>query len=854
MSHNGQDKAASVGSRLRVRIKLVWLVAAVTFVCIATSAGVFADQGHWAYRPIHKPAVPETSSSLSRDTDIDRFVVAKLERQGLALSSPLEKASLIRRATFDLLGLPPSWEEVQSFVADPAEGAFAKVVDRLLDSPHYGERWGRHWLDIARYADTFGGGAIGFRRFAFSYTYRDYVIQAFNDDLPYDRFVLEQLAADQLDLNSNDPALAALGFLTVGRQYRNRHDLIDDHIDVVTRGLLGLTVTCARCHDHKYDTISTEDYYSLYATFAVSKPPFDLPLLGQPRDSEEYRQYQAELDRRQHRYRATQREQSEVLRHRLRMQVGEYLQEIAKQTPEQDLSTIFLSYRTDDIRPLMIHRWREYLDMLSDEDPVFGPWRQLSKVDATGVAARAVELIEAMKEENGDVSGLALHSLNTQSPRWNPRVLDAVAAKSPQSLLQVAEAYGELFGQVQQEWLGGLMASSLEARADTAVVPDEDPRQTDINSSVNRQLRDHLYGSESPVVLTELDAATMLNRTIRDHVNGLKGAIHDHHLASAGSPPRAMVLEEEEQPGPFHVFVRGNPLERGKPVAPRFLDALSTELSEPFRDGQRRLALARAVIAPANPLTRRVIVNWVWQRHFGVGLVRTPDDFGTRGEPPTHPGLLDYLAELFLEDGWSIKTLHRRIMLTGVYQQAAVENSEARNRDPGNLLLWRMPRRRLDVEAMRDSMLAVAGRLDVTAGGRPFDLFSEPFTPRRSVYGFVNRDVLANFFSTFDMADPSVCAATRPDTMVPQQTLFALNSHFIQEQANHLAQHKELDKAETDQQRIRMMYQRAFSRSPSEEELGLAQRYLESQASSRTNPWRQLAQILLAANEFVFID
>ena len=322
------------------------------------------------------PELPESDDPASNSSEIDQFINANLRAHGLHLAPPASRLQLIRRASFDLTGLPPTWEQVQAFVNDPSEDAFQTVVDRLLESDRYGERWGRHWLDIARYADTHGGGAIGFKRFAFSYTYRDYVIRAFNQDLAYDRFLLEQIAADQLDLDQQDAALAGLGFLTVGRQYRNMHDLIDDQIDVVTRGLLGLTVACARCHDHKFDAIPTEDYYSLYATFACSKTPRELPQLGpnfntSPTDPEQVEKYQAELASKNLGRTETIREQSEVLRNRLRMQVGLYLAELAKGTPEPDLATMFLSYRTDDYRPLVLERWRKYLNTRSIDDPVF---------------------------------------------------------------------------------------------------------------------------------------------------------------------------------------------------------------------------------------------------------------------------------------------------------------------------------------------------------------------------------------------------------------------------------------------------------------------------------------------------
>ncbi len=826
---------------------------------------------HWSFRPIRMPAVPAVENLPDAATNIDRFILDRLRRQGLSMSAPADKFALIRRATFDLTGLPPTWQDVQAFLDDDAPDAFARVVDRLLESPRYGERWGRHWLDIARYADTYGGGAIGFERFPFSYTYRDYVIRAFNADLPYNRFVLEQIAADQLGLDENDPALSGLGFLTVGHQFRNIHDLIDDRIDVISRGLLGLTVSCARCHDHKYDPIPTADYYALYATLASSKVPESLPVVGPPPDDERRADYERELEQRRTRYEEMSREHSDVLRHRLRMQVGQYLTAIAKGTPEQDLSTIFLSYRTDDLRPRMIEAWRRYLTRFTVDDPVWGPWHRLTKLAGEDVSPEVFEksaqaLLHALEQENGDLSKLPQQQLASGTPRWNPRVLHALQERTLSSMIEVAQAYGDLFSDVQKEWLVGLLEAASEARPQSAVVPDNDPRHTTINSAINRQLRSHLYGKHSPIVMPDSVAETILNRPIHDHIVGLRNGIHQLDLTAPGAPARAMVLREDPAPAAQYVFRRGNPIDRGAPVAARFLTVLASGENAPFPDGRRRLALAQKIVDPATPVTRRVIVNWVWQHHFGRGLVRTPDDFGSRGDPPTHPELLDYLAEVFLRDGWSIKRLHRRIMLSRVYQQAAVEDLPSRNADPENRLLWRMPRRRLGLEAMRDAMLSVSGRLDESSGGRPFDLFQQPSVPRRTVYGFVNRDVIPGLFSTFDMADPNTCVAKRPHTTVPQQTLFVLNSSFVNEQARELAEHDQVRSAANDEQRVVVLYRRVLSRSPSDQEIRLVLNYVRRLAgASRSNgeqpeqsvgvdAWQDVAQVLLSSNEFVFLD
>lgn len=846
----------SRGGRLDVRDSVATFALACV-LAVARTQLCYAAEGelHWAYRPTVKTSPPQGNTPSEGVSNIDRFIVAALEQAGLTLAAPAEKAALLRRATFDLTGLPPTWEEVETFVNDSSTDAFAKVVDRLLSSPRYGERWGRHWLDIARYADTHGGGAIGFTKFAFSYTYRDYVVRSFNADLPYNRFILEQLAADQLGLGENDPALAGLGFLTVGRQFRTLHDRIDDRIDVVTRGLLGLTVACARCHDHKFDDIPTDDYYALYAVFASSERPDELPVIDLPENAADYAEYERELGRRKLRYAEMAREQTEIMRNRLRMQVGLYLREIAQGTPEQDTSDKFLSYRTDDLRPVVLERWRSYLAEISADDPVFGIWKKLASESVDNFPATVDALVQQMEQENGDISELAFHNLATAPPRWNPRVLAAMKSKSPESMAEVAQAYGTLFASVQREWLEAVLSATMEAAADGEIIPDQAPRRESLNSAVNRQLRFHLYGLNSPTALADSEAVHLLNRPIHDHTRGLRGAIHELNLTAPGSPPRAMTLVENPEAGPFRVLERGDPLDRGAEVQPKFLSVLSGDDSTPFPPGQRRLGLARAIVDEANPLTRRVIVNWLWQHHFGQGLVATPDDWGVQSEAPLHLELLDYLANALVEEHWSLKQIHRRIMLSKVYQQAAVENSAARSQDPQNRLFWRMPRRRLEVEALRDAVLFVAGRLDETRGGRPFDLFSEPFIPRRSIYGFVNRDIVAGLFSTFDMADPNVCVARRPKTMAPQQALYALNSRFIHEQAQHFASVEPAAAARSSAERITTLFRRAFSRSPTAEEVEEGQAYLANlDADDPQIGWQRLAHALLAANEFTYLD
>lgn len=815
-------------------------------------------EDHWAFEPIRDPSPPKIQNGSAETTDIDRFIIERQTQAGVKMAPRIGRDQLIRRATFDLTGLPPTWDEVQAFVKDDSPKAYEKLIDRLLDSPRYGEKWGRHWLDLARYADTHGGSAIGFQKFPFSYTYRDYVINAFNADLPYDRFVTEQLAADQLDLAANDPALAGLGFLTVGMQFRNKNDVIDDQIDVTTRGLMGLTVACARCHDHKYDPVPTADYYALYATFGSSAKPEMMPIVGKTPETSEYKAYAKELESRRVLAKDMSRDQVAVMQSRLRMQVAIYLAELAKGTPEQDLSAAFLSYRTDDIRPLVLNRWRDYLAKMPADDPVFGPWLALFKLDReekAKFAEKSAALIAEWKKQNGDPKGYAnQNNPASATPKWNPRVLEALEAKPIKSLMDVVAAYGRLFAQVNREWLTALTEATLEAADDGKLLTDEDPRHTVVNSAINQQLRHHLFDPDTPIMMDTEAADSLLNRTVHDSLRGKQGAIEALHLGSEASPPRSMVLEERVPKEPFRIFRRGNAVDRGDVVQAHFLTALSKANSNgpaAFPNGKKRLALAQSMVDPGNPLLRRVIVNWVWQHHFGKGLARTPDDFGTRSAPPKNQDLMDYLASRLLDDKWSLKKLHKRVMLSQAYQQAAAENAANRAIDPENDFLWRMPRRRVGMEAMRDAMLAVSGELDASRiGGRPFDLQASPMVPRRSVYGFINRDIINPLSSTFDSANPTTCTVMRPETTVPQQSLFVLNSDFVQDRAAKFAE--QVAKIENPSEKIKALYHRAYGREPEVSEISAALKYVGTRPGAE--PWKELAHVLLASNEFLFVD
>ncbi|MCI0458741.1 MAG: PSD1 and planctomycete cytochrome C domain-containing protein [Gemmataceae bacterium] len=801
---------------------------------------------HWAFQPVKNPPLPRVKNLPAGAAPVDAFILAALEAKGLALAPPADRRTLIRRASFDLIGLPPTPEEVEAFEKDSSPDAFAKVVDRLLASPHYGERWGRHWLDVARYADTKGYVFQEERRYAYAYTYRDYVVRSFNEDKPYDQFIVEQLAADRLlpltlpsppaggegRVRGGDPrTLAAMGFLTVGRRFLNNvHDIIDDRIDTMTRGLMGLTVACARCHDHKYDPIPTADYYSLYGVFASSVEPRDLPLIGKPERTPAYLAFEKELQAREKKLADVLEEAQSKAGARWRAQAADYLLAVrnAQRKAGEDH---YEAINPGDLSQMMVKRWEMFLgEVRKRHHPVLSPWLAFADLPQKEFAVRAPALAKKI-------------AANADPARpINRLVAQAFAGKPPMSLREVTQRYASVFAEVDKLWQKAQPAKALPNREQEMV-------------------RQVLYGPASPLSVPADELRRFIDRATRDRLTSLRKQVDQLRANSPAAPPRAMVLLDRSSAVTPRVLLRGNPNSPG-PVVPRqFLSVVAGPKREPFKQGSGRLEMARAIASKDNPLTARVLVNRVWQYHFGQGLVRTPGDFGLRSDPPTHPELLDWLAWRFMEEGWSVKKLHRTIMLSRVYQQSSRDDPAGQKADPDNRLLWRMNRQRLDFEALRDSLLMVAANLDRTAGGAAVDLLKEPFTGRRTIYGFIDRQNLPGMFRTFDFASPDTATPQRYSTTVPQQALFLLNSPFVLEQARGVVRSLDLAGSEGDGVRIQSLYRRIYSRAATGDEVDLGQRFVAAARAEdgaaggqEMGVWERYAQVLLLANEFAFVD
>lgn len=798
-----------------------------------TAAQARAATRHWAFEPLAQPSLPAVRDASWAANEIDRFVLARLEEQGMRPAPSADRRTLIRRASFDLIGLPPTQREIDDFEHDAAPDAFARSIDRLLESPHYGERWGRYWLDVARYGETKGYVRLAEeRRFPHAFTYRDYVIRCFNEDLPYNQFVREQLAADLLP-NLRDPrALAALGFLTLGRQFTgNQHDVIDDRIDVVSRGLLGLTVSCARCHDHKYDPISTADYYGLYGVFASSEEPIVHTSIGEPPAEAATAPLLAELVKREQALETYEVAQHRALVDSFREAAVDYLVRAAegRQPPQQPLPK-----SPGEIRQVVAERWIDTIERAGPRNRVWGVWHALACLPREAFAARAEAWLRQADTGN-DAS-------------MNPKIVARLSAKRPAAMADVARTYGELLVEVHHRWLETERTALAAATAPPGKLNDPD----------DEELRLVLYGSDSPVAVSRQEALReyLYDAKINEEVYKLRNAVNEQ-LAQAGlSAYRAHTLVELSHARDARILIRGNPARPGKSVPRQFLSVLSPQPSRLFA-GPGRLELARAIVDRANPLTARVLVNRVWAHHFGAGLVRTPSNFGARGESPTHAELLDYLAATFMDDGWSIKKLHRAIMLSSTYQQQCSENAEYAARDPENRLLWRMNRRRLDFETMRDAMLAVSGELDLSMGGPSVDLASAG-SRRRTIYGAIDRQNLPAMLATFDFASPDTHSPERYTTTVPRQALFLMNGPLVRQAATAFAKRADLTSIPQVADRARAMIQLAWGRKPTDRELELATRFLaQDQASGDEKPpsgWESLAQALLLSNEFTYVD
>ena len=745
----------------------------------------------WSFQPVKKSEPPLVKNAAWAKTAIDRFISAKWEEKGYKPVALADRRTLIRRATFDLTGLPPTPEEIERFSkeseANPT-AAYAALIDRLLASPHYGEAQARHWLDVARYAED-QAHTFSVTPNTNAFRYRDWVVAAFNQDMPYDRFVKLQIAADLMDDGSPEmvPNKAALGFFGLGAQYYKNTDAakaaadeLDDRVDTLTRGFLGLTVSCARCHDHKFDPIPTQDYYSIAGIFWSSKLA-NVPLATK-QEMERYQESQKKV-----------------------------------QAVEDKMNDLLIKTKAEELPAYFLAAWKWEAKRLAKADMPVAEQAKLDKLDPATLE-RLSKFLSGKAPKTPGLDGWQKHLPKTGT--------------KPEPPADVVKAAAEFRDYVK---------SIIDKASDKTK-----KELFNVKEGVFRIKEGDVIGKMTPECKQQYESAK------KEHAEVAK--------AAPPAPPQVHVIAEAN-PVDLKIYIRGNPAKQGD-VAPRqFLRIVAGENPAPFTKGSGRLELAEAIADPKNPLTARVMVNRIWQHHFGRGIVGTPSNFGHLGERPTHPELLDYLAARFVESGWSIKQIHREIMLSATYQLSSTPEMSATNpnaEDSDNRYLWRMTRQRLPVESWRDALLAVSGKLDRTMGGPTANLDNADYS-RRTIYAKISRHDLSGFLRMFDFPDANISADRRSETTVPQQQLFVLNSPFMVNQAKALAGRLQKEAAD-DPSRIRRAYLLAFGRLATEDEVSIGSRYLggkdapEEAARNKLTRWERYAQALLASNEFMYID
>jgi hypothetical protein len=756
-----------------------------------------AAREHWAFQPLQIVEPPQVDAEWIQNP-VDAFILHRLQQHEFSPSPAANRRTLLRRAGISLTGLPPSMSEVDAFERNSDPDAWSQEVERLLASSSYGEQWARHWLDIARYSDTKGYVyAREQRKWVHAWSYRDWVIEALNNDMPYDRFLLLQLAADQVPDRQPDD-LAAMGFLTVGRRFLGvTRDVMDDRIDTITRGTMGLTVACARCHDHKYDPIPTTDYYALYGVLnSCVERRVKLP--GETGPTEEWSQ---ELEVRTKAFDDRYVKERQISAERCRAMLDRYLrvQTSMETVPAQGFDQILLE---SDVLPGIARRWEEYLRAARrNNDPVFRHWHAYASIAPDDFAAHA-----------GDVSA----SLRREEPGCVNRQVANMFEQPPSSFDEVVDRYIAIFTSVRDRWEESLRL----AEASGGEVPET------MGEPELEQLRLVLYGPDSPCVVPDVSLVhteyLFTTDTCRQLWELQKKV--DEWLQTAPHQPRyALTLADRSTPLEPRVFRRGNPKTPGEEVPRGFLSVLSDDETREFEHGSGRFELAQAIVDARNPLTARVMVNRVWAWHFGRGLVPTPSDFGVRAGQPSHPRLLDWLARTFIEHDWSLKYLHRLILSSATWQQSSGEplapdvRERVQQHDPSNRLLWRMPLHRLTFEEFRDSILAVSGELHDRQGGRPESLFGDSATKRRTVYGEIDRQFFPTALRVFDMANPDIHVPQRSETTVPQQALFYLNHPLVQDRARELA--RLAAEVSSNDERVAWLFRTILQRTPDAREV-----------------------------------
>ncbi|BDC51480.1 hypothetical protein F183_A37960 [Bryobacterales bacterium F-183] len=779
----------------------------------------------WSIVPLKPTPAPAVKNAAWPKTEVDKFVLAKLEKEGIKPVAPATKRDLIRRASLDLTGLPPTYEEIQAFEADKSPDAFAKVVDKLIASPHFGERWGRFWLDVARYGEddyrSLNPFPRGYRPYPNAYTYRDWVINAMNDDMPYDEFIKAQLAGDLMDRTQKHKYLPATGFLGLGPWYYDngafeitRADERNDRVDVVTRGFMGLTAACARCHDHKYDPISQKDYYAMagvfYNTIYEEYPMAPKSVV------DEFLKLEEDMDRQQKILQEANTQLLNDLSRSLAYQTSNYLQgawEVAG-PQKKDMAAVVEARKLDFE---VLDRWIKYMAKPTTKYKHKDAWQAMMK-RPTSTMQEAKRLADDLQEKIIAVM-LERNELDAENKVIMAKDLEGTKPKKRTDKPSNFTSFKDFNPGAHLEF-----KSLPEADNNfwTEVFQRELPEADDPNAMMAMGMR-----SFKPGVLMFRGWAleSRLGAEPQARLKTIQGGIDALRKKLEAKFPFVHGVRDAEKPEDIKLHFRGDPANLvGEPIKRHFLSILSpSDKPIEFRQGSGRLELAELIVG--QPITSRVYVNRIWKQLFGSGIVDTPSNFGMTGERPTNPELLEYLADNFTRNGRSTKKLLRELVLSSTYQLSSANDPAAFAKDSGNRLYWRAARKRMDAEQIRDSIMQVSGNLDLSLGGPSVEL--TPAMLRRTVYGKISRYKPDEYLMLFDFPTPLISAEKRFQTTVPGQRLFLMNSDFMQIEAEELA--KRVANEANNRERIKKAYRLVYGRDASEEEIALGIDYLKNE-------------------------
>ena len=800
--------------------------------------GVDFSEGRnfWAFKPALDPIVPSVNLTISEEEElgaIDRFLMHRLQGEDIDMVGLAKPEILLRRLYYDLIGLPPAIEELNNFLNNSSFTAYAGLVDRLLASPQFGETWGRHWLDVARFAESSGGGrSLMFKN---AWQYRDYVINAFNGDKPFNDFIREQIAGDLLPSNSREQHnefLMATGFLALGPHNYElqdkellRMEVVDEQIDTVGQAFLAMTIGCARCHDHKFDPIPTVDYYAMAGIFRGTQSLVPGNVSGWV---ERALSPSPEI-------------QNSINRHvKDSKQAVLDLENAKKDLSKAESKSEKMGFFVDDVKSDKIGEW-----MKSTSNKIFFGDNYIHD-KGEGKGDKKVIFSEKLKEA-GEYEVWLGYTHGTNRSENVPVTIDHADGSTTvlvnQRIVPPINSNFYVLGRFKFNVGKAVVRISNQGTKDV-VVADAVGFIPLIKKGNN---------SDDAALLTKL----------RSEVSDLSKRVNQLKKTKLGNLQKVMSVREQKETGDWHVHIRGEIRNKGALVPRGFLKVASSSEAESRANvsiGSGRRELAEWIASENNPLTRRVMVNRIWHHLIGQGLVRTTDNFGLMGDTPSHPELLDWLASRFAEDNWSVKSIIRRIVLSRAYRLSSFGEGFGQEVDPENRLIWRANRKRLTAESIRDSILKVSGRLSMQQGGYTIRKFSqydfgyEYDTVRRSVYVPSFRNTLMEVFETFDVANPNVVTGRRNETTLPTQALYLLNSPFVNSEAN-LAGERIKRMGKTDIDRVRFAYLLTLGREPSSTEFEIAMKFVSNRASyGKSHNWGSLIHSIISSVQFRYLD